>query len=237
MTTYRELALCLALTGTVASGAPPEATAKRRPNQPRAAAGGTRAFTREELPGPPLPEEAPIPQGSKADVFAWKQAIDLQNELVIRRKAAEELLRTFQRNQHDARLAKLIAVQTSEGARQRLHAIRKRLGYSWKAVSDLIAAPWPVDARLGCRAQVLDLESAMSASLGTTDTASLPDARLQLRACTRKVQGVIGPLQAADETFASALAAADGVLGTAAGVAGPDAGGPGPDAGAAVEGR
>lgn len=229
MKTWKELTLGLGLAGTIAFGAPPDTTSKTQPEKPRAGAEGLRTFSREELPGPPLPEEAPIPQGSKADVFSWKLAIDLQNELVIRRKAAEDLLRRFQREQHDARLVELIA-QSDEAGRKRLHEVRKRLGYAWKAVNDLVTAPWPVDTRLGCRAQVLDIESALSAALGSAESSNLPDARLRLRACTKKVQGIVGPLKAAGETLAAAFAAADVVLGPAASV-------PGLDAGVTVGGR
>lgn len=166
-------------------------------------------FTREELPGPPVPEEVAIPPGTRSDVFLWKQAIDWQNDLVIQRGQAEALLRKFYREKHDGRL---VGLKAPDADKERILEVRKHLGFAWKDVSDLMSRQWPVDTRLGCRMQFQDLGGAMEAAPGSFGASSLAEARVELVGCLRKVQGVLEPLQKANQKLTAAFAEADAVL-------------------------
>jgi hypothetical protein len=214
------LAICLALTlsGRAFAGPDPEPKGAQAGRQ-APSEDARRTFTREELPGPPVPEEATIPTGTRADVLLWKQTMDAQNELQVQRPRAEALLRRFHRERHDARLAQLVN-QAPEGERARLHAVRKRLGFAWKDVNDLIARPWPVDARLSCRAQFHDLEGAMAVGRAGESRAGLAEARVAVKACLKKVQSVLDPLRTANQTLSAAFVEADAALAPGA----PDAG-------------
>lgn len=196
----------------LALAAPPDGGLDRSPRGAPAGANASRsALTREELPGPRLAEEIELPCGSRADLLLWKQALDAQNELSVLRSQAEALLRRFHRERHDARLAERIAA-APVSERRGLTEVRRRLGFGWKNVRELIAAPWPLDPRLGCRMQFHDLEGAMAPTASSMTPGALAEARLALRGCLKVLTQVVGPLRPATHALAAAFADADRAL-------------------------
>jgi hypothetical protein len=172
---------------------------------------GPRTFAREELPGPPVPEEVRIPPGSRSDLLLWKQALDWQNDLLMQRGQGQALVRKFRHQRLDARLAALVEAAPAPD-RQRLHEVRRRLGFEWQTLADLLARPWGVNARLSCRAQCLDLEGAMYGLPGTIAARGLPQARLELSACLQKVTAILVPLRKGNQAVIAAMADADAAL-------------------------
>lgn len=165
------------------------------------------------LPGPPLPEDVVIPRGSRDDVLLWKRALDAQNDLLLQRAAARALLRRFEVERPDPRLAAQ-ALAVEPGARRaRLVSARQKLGTAWNDVAQIMAKTWPVDPRLSCRVQSSDLEGVLAGRPGTPAVAGLDDARLALRACLGKLLSVLEPLRKGNQALDAAFADACAILG------------------------
>lgn len=194
-----------ALIATLAiSGLPARAAPDPTPSEPPAGSA-------PGLPGPPLPEGVRVPPGSRADVLLWKELLDAQNDLVIQRRRAELLLRRFNGERHDARLADL-ALRTEGPERKRVVDARSQLGNAWRDLSRRYTQQWPVDPRLGCRAQTYDLEGTLHAAPGSAGAAALGEARLAARSCQGKLQSVLEPLRQENRAMEDALARADAVV-------------------------
>jgi hypothetical protein len=176
-----------------------------------AALGETPAPGPEELPGPPLAAEVQVPPGARADVLLWKRAIDLQNDLTVQRARGEVLLRKFLRERHDGRLAELLARAQGSDA-QRLREARQHLGFAWKDVNGVMGRRWPVDPRLGCRSQFIELEGALQPGPGKGPASDLPPARLGLQACLQKLSSVLDPLRTGTQQLTLAFAEAEALL-------------------------
>lgn len=166
------------------------------------------SYTRADLPGPVVPEEATLPPGTKADVLLWKLAMDSANDVTIQRTQAERLLRRFTGEKTDALL--LARVKLEQGAEQkRIHQVRQRLGVAWKGVAEVMASRWPVDPRINCRPFFHDLEGAMHGGPGA---AGVAEARVGIKACLKKLDTVLVPLRKANAQLVAAFAEADQAL-------------------------
>jgi hypothetical protein len=153
----------------------------------------------------PPPEVAtrPVPPGSREDQALWSGLITTQSEVTLSRARALQLLRQNDEARYDLALAEptRLAPGTSPA---RAAELRQQLLVSWNAVYQIMVAQWPVDPRLGCRAQRLDLEVAMDSG----DAPEVARTRAAARPCLDKMAGAVARLEAAIRALESSVAEA-----------------------------
>jgi len=175
------------------TGFPPELLSIPRSGQASA------ATPKVAYGGVPFP-----PPGSQADQELVKGLLQAQAGITSERSIAVQTTQRLGRAGLDAKLAALQATQPAEAA-QRTADLRARLHVTWARVADVVSAKWPVDPRLGCRQQGLELQSAMAVAPGAPEPPKAAGARGTARACLDRELLVLRPLERANGELPAVL--------------------------------
>lgn len=160
----------------------------------------------ESYTGHPFP-----PPGSKDDQALLGTLLTAQASLLNGRALA---VRTMQRLHDDAVLERLEQLAAAGPAEQaaRLRAVRERVERAWAADRELVARPWPVDPRIGCRQEGIQLEVLMADAARPSDDKGLVAARAAARHCLDKQRAILTPLERANEELVASAAEARAAL-------------------------
>jgi hypothetical protein len=159
------------------------------------------------LQGTARDPDAP-PPGTPEDQALWKDAVRINNEILVERSSAVQVQWKANNGAYDRRLEDLAS---KEGPTSAAAALRSRLREDWGAANEVLSQPWPVDPTRACRYEVLHLESSMLSKV----PADLPEARRNLRACLEKARLVLNRIVPATRKLDETLAQADKLLGGA----------------------
>lgn len=129
-------------------------------------------------------------------------------------------IRTMKRLYEDDLLGRLErqAVAAPAPSAGRGAALRERLKRAWEADRELLARPWPIDPRLGCRAEGIELEVVMADAAEPGRARRAEAAREAARRCLARQTSVLTPLEAANEALRTADTEARALLAGTAGV-------------------
>jgi hypothetical protein len=155
------------------------------------------------LPPAELSDGYPMPKGSPEDQALWQKLVTTQNSVTISRAQALDLMRRLDEARYDLRLADA-AARSSGAVADRAKALRARLLDSWNEVFQVLTSQWPVDPRLGCRSERLDLEGAMEA----TDDHELRRSRAAAQTCFDKMAGAVARMEGANRGLEAVVAEA-----------------------------
>jgi len=169
----------------------------------------------EAPPAPAPPQEAPPPEndpyrppkGSPEDMALWQAMGAAHERMQASRNWAIKTLADLQVARYDRRLEKA-AEGAAPAVADRLKALRTRFVTAWEKDYALLTRQWPVDPRLGCRRQRLDLESFMETTLP-----ELKVARAESRDCMARMEPATAAMEAANKELAGVLAEVKAALG------------------------
>ena len=137
--------------------------------------------------------------------------------IITERAGAESLLHKLQLMNYHLRLAALAGAGAKNAAPQGAAdplKVRDRLLTAWSDDYGRLMHGWKVDPRLACRAQLLDLQSAMGAPNNTPLARLLPGARTDARRCFDKLVAGLRPLQKANRELSAAIDETEALLAT-----------------------
>ena len=155
------------------------------------------------------------PAASAGDGALAAELQESHESIVTERAGAERLLHKLQLANYHLRLAALAGAKNAapRGAADPLK-VRDRLLTAWSDDYGRLMHGWKVDPRLACRAQLLDLQSAMGAPNDTPLARLLPGARTDARRCFDKLVAGLRPLQKANRELSAAIDETEALLAT-----------------------
>ena len=149
-------------------------------------------------------------RGSPADLALWSSMRDDQNQVFAEWAVATRLFHQSKSGRREATLASL-AREKPELA-PRAEALRARLLAARQGGWQVLTSTWPVDPRLGCRAEMQNLAGVMEGLPGQPAAVGLDAAREEARACQAKERPALALLAKMNRDLASALSDVDGFL-------------------------
>lgn len=158
-------------------------------------------FTGKRFPPPGLPEDQTL----------LGELLCTQRDMLDERALG---LRTVQRlgdARTDVRLAEASRAAPAE-VRPALDATRRRLVEAWEQTRELLARPWPVDPRLGCRERGIAFEVLMGTATAGRVPARLVAAREDARRCLARMARPVVLLREANRRLRAAMVEADAAL-------------------------
>lgn len=150
------------------------------------------------------------PPGSPQDQKLWKSMIEAQNGVTIQRAVATRLAFGLRQGRYEERLGDLARARPEDA--KSIEGLRARLVLAWSTMNGIMATQWPVDPRLGCRYQSLELGSAMEAARDPSLPSELPRIRAQAQDCLDRQLLPLTRLTKANLDVQAAQAEADRVL-------------------------
>jgi len=174
------------------------------------------AASPEGSPSPVPPMEAPPPEndpyrppkGSPEDMALWESMGAAHGRMQSSRNWAIKTLSDLQAARYDKRLEKA-AEGAAPAAAERLAALRGRFVGAWDKDYALLTRQWPVDPRLGCRRQRLDLETFMETTLP-----ELKVARGECKDCLARMEPATAAMEAANRDLGAVLIEVKAALAT-----------------------
>jgi hypothetical protein len=150
---------------------------------------------------PPPPENDPYrpPKGSPEDMALWESMGAAHGRMQSSRNWAIKVLSDLQTAGYDKRLDKA-AQGAAPADAERLTALRNRLVKAWDKDYAMLTRQWPVDPRLGCRRQRLDLETFMETTLP-----ELKGARAECKDCLGRMEPAVAAMEAANKDLGEVL--------------------------------
>jgi len=165
-----------------------------------AAAAGAPAST---FTGRPFP-----PPGTPQDQALLGSMLTTHAALLDGRMLAIRLMKRLHEDDVMGRLARQEAPAGPDAAARR-RDLRERLQRAWDADRELVSRPWPVDPRIGCRAEGIELEVVMA---DAEKPGRAQAAREAAQKCLARQVSVQKPLEAANRTLLAADAEARAAL-------------------------
>jgi hypothetical protein len=150
---------------------------------------------------PPPPENDPYrpPKGSPEDMALWESMGAAHGRMQSSRNWAIKTLGDLQVARYDKQLDK-VAKGAAPADAERLVALRNRFVTAWDKDYALLTRQWPVDPRLGCRRQRLDLETFMETTLP-----ELKVARAECKDCLGRMEPATAAMEAANRDLGAVL--------------------------------
>lgn len=152
------------------------------------------------------------PPGTAEDQALCKAARDANQQVFAERHRAVRLQTHARTGDYEARLEALAA---KPDAPEGVKPIRERLHSAWVENVGIQTRQWPVDPTRVCSYPLLNMESAMRGDTPARRSATLPEARTNLKACLGKARLVLSALTRSTDEFEAALAEADRLLAAA----------------------
>jgi hypothetical protein len=149
----------------------------------------------------------PAPRGTPEDQALWTALVTTQNAVTISRAQALQLMRQLDEARYDLRLTDVAGKATGEAA-TKAEGLRRRLLEAWNATFQALTRQWPVDPRLGCRTERLNLEGAMEAA----DAGDLQVTRSAARPCLEKMAGAVSRMEQANRDLAAVIGEVQAVV-------------------------
>ncbi len=178
---------------------------------------------RPQAPAAPPPASAPAPEvdasapprGAPEDVALWEAMGAMHARMQTSRHWAVRTLTELQASRLDLRLD-AAAKEKGPPESARLDALRGRFVEAWQKDYLVLTRRWPVDPRLGCRRQRLDLESYMEAK-----APELAVARAESTECLARMKPPTEEMEAANRQLETVLAEVRAALGPSGPAAAP----------------
>jgi hypothetical protein len=145
--------------------------------------------------------EYPVPKGSPEDQALWEKLVTTQNTVTTSRAEALRMVKQLEEVRSEQRLAEMAKQATGETA-AKTEALRQKLLAAWNADFQTLTRQWPVDPRLGCRAERLDLEVAMESG----DKAEVQRTRPPARLCLDKMTLAVNQMEKANRDLSLVIA-------------------------------
>jgi hypothetical protein len=179
-----------------------------------------RSWAGDPPPSPAGPE-TPVPKGSPEDQALWEKLVTTQNRVTASRAEALRMVKQLEEARYEQRLAEMAKQATGETA-AKTEALRQKLLAAWNVDFQTLTRQWPVDPRLGCRAERLDLEVAMESG----DKAEVQRTRAPAVVCLDKMALAVNQMEKANRDLASVVAEVQAAIPAPAGKGAPGGGKP-----------
>lgn len=138
------------------------------------------------------------PPGAPEDQALLRSLLVTQAALLDGRMLAIRTMKRLHQDGIEEQLARKEAAAGAPAAAAPHRDLRDRLKRAWDADRELVTRPWPVDPRIGCRAEGIELEVIMADAARPGGERRAQAAREAARACLERQSSVLRPLGAAN---------------------------------------